>query len=385
MLIACSGPNAESYYAQGRQLREADEPIQAMKAFIAATRVSSSEYSYIGRSYSNMATMCRISERHDLAYELYERSAQQFLQAKDTSAYAFALNNMAWEQAVRGNKELANTLVDSAISVCPSKTLLAKVPETQAAACLYAGEYDSTLYYTEKVPMESTYFDILRAQAYTFIEEYDSALYYAQRVLAETNNPRYLDDVYYILTQCDSTANTDALRNLAATRTDIQRNLERNRTDWIEATQLAQKALQPEQRTMRWLYWLLTIILIALSIGLFFLRRRIRRTCLEQQCRILRRSKDLRSELQWNNYTQFCTVCNTRLSGIADKLIQRDFSEREIRICVLVLIGLSYAEMAEILYRAESGIGKDKYVIAKHLGVSAKDLQKTLRHIANER
>ena len=49
-----------------------------------------------------------------------------------------------------------------------------------------------------------------------------------------------------------------------------------------------------------------------------------------------------------------------------------------------LIIGLSYAQMAEVLFRAESGIGKDKYMIAKRLGVSVKDLQTTLIKIANE-
>ena len=56
--------------------------------------------------------------------------------------------------------------------------------------------------------------------------------------------------------------------------------------------------------------------------------------------------------------------------------------EREVRICMLVLIGLSYAEMADTLNRAQNGIGKDKYVIAKKLGVTVKDLQNALLHIA---
>ena len=51
---------------------------------------------------------------------------------------------------------------------------------------------------------------------------------------------------------------------------------------------------------------------------------------------------------------------------------------------MLVLIGLSYTEIAAVLYRAESGIGKDKYLIAKRLGVRTKDLQHTLREIAEE-
>ena len=199
VVTACSSrPDVEMYYQQGRELREADEPVAAMKAFIAATRVRSEEYVYKGRSYSNMATMCRIGERHELAYALYEQSAEQFLLSQDTLAYALALNNMAWEQAIMGQKAQALALVDSAVTICPDECLLNKVVETKAAAYLYTEQHDSLLQYTQQVPVESVYFDILRAQAYTFIAKYDSALYYAQRVVAQTDNPRYLDDAYYI-------------------------------------------------------------------------------------------------------------------------------------------------------------------------------------------
>ena len=93
-------------------------------------------------------------------------------------------------------------------------------------------------------------------------------------------------------------------------------------------------------------------------------------------------SNDLKNELHWDNYSEFCAICNERLFGLADKLQKRELSERDIRICVLVLLGLSYAQMADILYRAQNGIGKDKYLIAKKLGVTAKDLQTTLVSMA---
>ena len=390
VVTACSSrPDAEMYYQQGRELREADEPVAAMKAFIAATRVRSEEYVYKGRSYSNMATMCRIGERHELAYALYEQSAEQFLLSQDTLAYALALNNMAWEQAIMGQKAQALALVDSAVTICPDECLLNKVVETKAAAYLYAEQYDSLLQYTQQVPVESVYFDILRAQAYTFVAKYDSALYYARRVVEQTDNPRYLDDAYYVLTQCDSSAQADEIRTLAATRADIQRNLERNDAAWTEAMLLAEEALRPSESPIKREVWLLfAVIGVALIGGLTVWIVRIRRrrvSTLEQQCRALRQSKKLRDELQLDDYGQFCAICNKQLGGIADKLEQRGLSEREIRICVLVFIGLSYAEIAEVLYRAESGIGKDKYVIAKRLGVSIKDLQHTLRQIASEK
>ena len=384
--VACSSPTAESYYRQGRELREADEPVAAMNAFIAATRVQSREYNFKARSWSNMATMCRIGERHDLAYALYEKSLEQFALAKDTVAQAYALNNMAWEQAVQGNKDTATSLMDAALRLCADTAVQRKVLESRAASCLYAAEYDSVLFYTRQTA-PSVYFDMLQAQAYTFLGNNDSALFYAKRVVTQTDNPRYLDDVYYILTYCDSTALADEVRALAATRADIQLDLERNRGAWIEAMLLAEGALTPQELPLKpeILVILLCVVLpLIVLLVVFLILRRRHSDSLEQQCRTLRRSKNLREELQWNNYPQFCDVCNERLSHIVTKLEQRGLSEREIRICVLVLIGLSYAQMAEVLIRAESGIGKDKYLVAKRLGVSIKDLQATLIQIANE-
>lgn len=357
-----------------------------MQAFIASTRVSSREYAYKARSYSNMATMCRIGEQHETAYALYEKSLEQFVLAGDTLAQAYALNNMAWEQAVLGNKPTAVRLIDSALFVCSDEAVRAKVRESQAAACLYAGEYDSVLFYTGQT--SSLYFDMLRAQAYTFLGRNDSALYYAKRVVEQTDNPRYLDDVYYILSHCDATAEVEDIRRLADERTDIQRTLESIRPEWIEAMSLAKQALVPSQQSLKW--WI-GIVLAVLAVGVAawgawrLWKRKKQASSLEQQCRALRKSTRIREELHWNDYARFCAVCNERLWGIADKLDQRGLSEREIRICVLVLIGFSYAEIAEILFRAENGIGKDKYLIAKHLGVSVKDLQTTLRDIAQRK
>ena len=387
-LTACSGPKAEDYYRQGRQYREAGEPVAAMNAFIAATRVHSHEYSFKARSFSNMATMCRIGERHELAYSLYEQSFYQFELAQDSLAQAYALNNMAWEQAVLAHKQEAMRLVEEALSVCSDTAVQNKVLESQAAACLYAEEYDSVLYYAQQSPSESVYMHMLMAQAYTFMGNNDSALFYAKQVVTQTSNPRYLDDVYYILTFCDSTAQADEVRALAATRTDIQRDLERNNPEWIEAMLLAENALKAPKPTSPKILVLLVVMLLVLLAVICFIIHRLhkRRTdSLEQQCRTLRRCTDLRKELKWTNYQQFSLVCNQRLSGIVDKLERRGLSEREIRICVLVLIGLSYAQMAEVLIRAENGIGKDKYLVAKHLGVSVKDLQKTLRSIVREK
>ena len=391
--VACASPTAESYYLQGKQFREADKPVEAMQAFLSAVRVHSDEFAVKGRAYSNMATMCRMGEQHELAFDLYRKSLDQFVAAKDTLAQAFALNNMAWEKAVLADKQTAFQLLDSALAISSSEAVQTKVLESRAAACLYAAQYDSVLFYAAQTPAldsaqtTSAYFAILRAQAYTFLDNKDSALFYARQVLARTENPRYLDDAYYILAHCDSAAEADDIRTLASVRADIQRSLERNDPEWMEAMLLAQEALSPFSAPLKpqTIFALIAsaILLLLVAAGVLWLRSRRRENALDNQCRLLRQAPGIREELHWNDYRQFSAICNERLSGIVSKLEQRGLPERDIRICILVLIGFSYAEMAQILFRAENGIGKDKYLIAKRLGVSAKQLQDTLRSIAN--
>lgn len=371
----------------GKQFREADKPVEAMRAFTAATRVKSDEFGAQGRSFSNMATMCRMAEQHELAFSLYARSRDRFRRAHDTLAEAYALNNMAWEKAVLFDKQAAMSLIDSALSLSQNPVVQAKALEARAAAYLYHSDLDSALLCTASPPEPSVYLDMVRALAFALRVQNDSAVVYAWKVLQQTDNPRYLDDIYYILTNCDSAAVADDIRILSSRRADVQRSLERNNPDWMAAMHLAKEALaEPRNARARRIGLFFTVMalwFLGILAVVLFLRHRSRIGSLEQQCRSLRNASDVKTELCWNEYPIFRQTCNARLSGIVDKLEKKDFTEREIRIAVLVLIGFSYAEIAQVLFRAESGIGKDKYLIAKHLGVSVRELQPTLRKIAN--
>ncbi len=58
---------AHSCYYYGRLLREKENPVAAMKCFIAATHSRTSNYNLLGRVYSNMGGMCRQAEEYELA------------------------------------------------------------------------------------------------------------------------------------------------------------------------------------------------------------------------------------------------------------------------------------------------------------------------------
>ena len=268
-------------YEQGKALREAGEPVKAMQSFITAAQNAKDSHGLSGRIYSNMANMCRQAERHEMAYDIYTLSAEQFALAYDTLATAYALNNMAWQQAVMGHKDTALLLIDSALAVCPSEAVQSKVNESFAASYLYAEQYDSVLIYARQIA-DTLYAEMLLAQAYALNGQCDSALLYACRVAERTTNPRYLDDTYYILTHCDSTAGRAEVITLAEKRTDVQRELEQYKSEMAQAVLLLQ---QSREKKTPFPWCILTLIvlvgcIIILSVYRWFRtnkRRQIKR------------------------------------------------------------------------------------------------------------
>ena len=100
---------------------------------------------------------------------------------------------------------------------------------------------------------------------------------------------------------------------------------------------------------------------------------------IDDYCTILGDSATLKKDLNWNDYSAMCQIVDHQFYFLARKLQQTQLlSEREIRLCVLSLLDLSYDKMAEILNYAPNGIGKFKVRVAKKLGTSAKNLREFL-------
>ena len=385
--------DARSYYEEGKALREKGEQVAAMRAFIRATHCETDNESLLGRVYSNMANMCRQADDHRTAFEVYKLSAEHFAKSYDSLTYAYALNNMAWEQAAMGHKPQALALVDSAVSCYPYFPLTEKVIETKAAACFFAQEYDSVLYYT--APSHgSDYLLMLRAQAFSFLQMDDSASWYAKELLPRTTNPFYLDDLYYILTHNDAAADKETLLCLSSERADVQKQIKERHGQLALAVNLLQQELNPEEPTRPIWFILLIVCGLALLGWLIFVawqqhQLRAEKAKFEQtrikelndNRQLLLESEDIRQELEWNDFDALCREINKRFHGLAMTLQAQDLNEQDIRICILVLIGLSHKEIAEMLNCSPKSIGKLKDVTARKLGVSGGQLQTKLEKI----
>ena len=382
-----------SLYQNGKALREDGKQVEAMQAFIEAAHSETEDEALLGRVYSNMANMCRQANDHKTAYEVYEMSAAHFKKTDDSLAYAYALNNMAWEQSVIGEKEKAYMLIDSAVRIYPYSPLIEKVIETKSAACLFRQEYDSVLYYTKDA--ENDYLLMLRAQAYSYLQIDDSAMIYAEQLLPRMTNLFYLDDLYYILTHNDSSADKESLRDLSSARADVQNAIKERHGELTKAVQLLKQDLaKKEQANSRkvLLLWAIGIGLLVWGAVMIYKQRKLRREKsdfeevrrkeLAQNVRQLQEAKDIRQELAWDDFAALCQQIDKRFHGLAETLKAQDLNEQDIRICVLVLIGLSHKEIADMLNCSPKSIGKLKDLTAKKLGVSGGQLQEKLQNTA---
>ena len=391
IIISCShSRDAQALYEQGKALREAGRQVEAMQCFMDATHSGTTDEALLGRIYSNMANMCRQANEHETAYEVYVLSANHFAASGDTLAYAYALNNMAWEQAVLGRKDSALALIEQALSIYPREPLIGKVRESRAAACLFAQEYDSVLFWT--APPFNDYLQTLRAQAFSFLQMDDSATYYAQTLLPRTTNLFALDDLYYILTHNDETVDKETVQTLSSQRADVQKAIENRRVALIQAVQLMEREKnQKEQIGLILLALLAALMAIGLSVWALFLFRkhrlwhneqaeqeRLRRNERLHTIKLLCDAPDLRTELAWNDYTELCRRTDKLFQGLAGYLQTQGMNEQDIRICILALLGLTHKQMAEMLHCSPKSIGKLKDITARKLSVSGGNLHDKL-------
>ena len=262
--------------------------------------------------------------------------------------------------------------------------------ESRAAACLFAQEYDSVLFWS--APPANDYLLTLRAQAYSYLQIDDSATCYAQLLLPRTTNIFALDDIYYILTHNDVTAGKETLRALASQRADVQKTIESRHGKLTQAVQLLKQDLNRGNKP--WQKWggriaaMLGVVLSLIALGLFGRWRyersthtHIRKEELDSILRTLREAENIRKELAWGDYAECCRRMDKLMYGLAYKLQSQGLNEQDVRLCLLVLVGLSHKQIAEILNCSPKSIGKLKDLTARKLGVSGGQLQSKIEQL----
>ena len=416
--LGLGSPYAHACYHYGKLLRAKENPVEAMQAFIAATHSGTKDYHILGRIYSNIGSICHLAGEFQLSYNMYEKSADMFIRNGDTLAFYYAHNDMAFELAEQGKKEETLSHLALIENQCHDDYLLTKIWETKANAYLYNQQYDSAIYCAQYVYYTPTTL-IICAQAYSNLGIGDSATYYAEKVLNASSSLGDINNALYILTNDDKTKDTDAIREIAASRSDTQKLLEIRQGRLSQAVQLLEQDLHYKP-DYRWLYAILaTLVVVGACIYAYIHRKRRQHALLSQQvndldiqnkeaetqhekiigdiekhkrtitdeieknCQLIIKAESFPQNIYWNKYKKMCSIVDKRFYMLASKLHTKyKLNETETRLCVLTLLDCKYDLIADLLYRSNSSIGTLKIRVAKKLGTTAKDLRMYL--IENE-
>lgn len=392
---------AHACYHYGRKLRDKDNPVAAMQVFLAATHSRTHDYHILARTYSNIGDICRLGEAYDLAYCVYQHAINNFILCDDSIMSYFTQNNQAYVLAEKGDVVNSVSLLDSIAKKCPSLPYLQMaITETRAIAYLKAHQYDSVLLYaTQLITYDTTYnlAYVIKAQAFSFIDNADSATYYAYKGLNNSANIYNQANLYYILTNQDDEKDITAVREYSAKRADTQKLIEIRQGKLSQAVQLLKQDLtrKPDRR---WLYAIIvTILVLGIVNGCLVYKKRKRHQLLSQQiedlesknkvqtdqirvqmeerCSVIVNSPNIKEELDWYNYDHMYAIVNLRLLGILNHLQPYSLSEKEIRLCILILLKASTSQMVDMIPYAQSGLGKFKYSTARKLGTTTADMR----------
>ena len=411
-------------YHYGKMLRAKDNPVAAMQVFINATHAGSDDKQILGRIYNNMGDICHRANEFDLSYNMFKRSADVFLSDKDTLSYYYCLNDMALELAEQGKKDYCLSLLQQIYhSHTQDNILMAYCLHSQIQAYIRCSQYDSAIICASKAKQYISYLptiDIQFAQAYSFLGKKDSAVYYAKRVLFESNDLFDRNNALYILTADDKTKDIDEVRETAAGRSDTQKLIEISRSKHAQAVQLLEQDLN-RKLSLAWLYAIIgTLVIVGACIWIYVHHKRLQRQLLSQQvddltskkiavqqhheqivyehtkytnklitqvnqnCTILFQQENFPDNIYWKDFVAMRKLINDNFGMLINKLqCIYQLSEKEIRLCILVLIGnIGSKQMADLLCYGESGIRNYKNRIAKKLGTNSTELREFLINLA---
>lgn len=439
---------ARACYYYGRMLRDRNDQVSAMRAFISGTHAPYvqrdvplpwfNDYHILGRIYSNMGTMCHHAGEFELSYDMYKSSAEQFNRRDETTLYHYARNAMALQLAEQCKHDEALSLIYAIEQECTNANVRTKLWETKAILYYNIAFYDSTIYAVNQLQQEGNHETtgyVKEAQAFWHLQQYDSALYYAKVVM---DHPYASDqDKYhmlYILMKHDSSTGKEDVQALSSARADLDAEVIEPLLQQLSAA--VEVLRQDLDKKPHYIYLCFLLASICLIVGVAWVaKNHIKKvTIIEQEkhqqlskrnteihaeikqlqtsnkalrqenndlqimhyahqekiiqeiennCIAINQSKDWKQELHWKDYNAFCETVDRYFLLLATKLkTTNKLEEKEIRLCILVLLEMDNFTIAKTINYAPNGIGKYKYRIAQKLGTTIRELRQFLIEMA---
>ena len=375
---------AHACYHYGRLLIDSNHPLPAVEQLLQAEHYTPRDYSLLGRVYSNLANVCLEAEQYEEARSYHSLSSERFLQAGDSLSFYYELMFKVLDEGLMGQYDSAITSLQQIRKLNPNQSIRAFSYEIQSFISVSNGRYQESLLFIDSAaiygisrPKDWTN----KATSYHYLGQKDSALFYAEKVASAESGLQNLYSAYYILTNDNPLLEQDSLLSHVAYRADVGEALKEYKSYCLQAYEHMVSVRQ--NLKIRRLYQSLFSLLLSgiLLIVLYYFvqksrHKRKRYQQLEDTCRTLCTYSNLEHEIHWNDYQTMCDFIDLKFDHIITKLQTiTTLKELDVRLCVLVLIGLQSKAIAEMMHYSPKSIGRIKENVANKLGIHGSQLR----------
>ena len=428
-----SDETVDSLYYQGRQFLQIHYYDSALTCFSKAEEnfTECTSMRRKGQIYANLASLYKDASIYVEAMDYAEQSLEAYLSLHDTACILLSWMDIAdiyTHMDVEDKYELAQQCYDKALTYFEyyvNDSIKGRVYQEKGMKFVLSEQLDSAIYYLFKsmqLPAQGNAMSIrslYMGLAYQKQNTLDSAKYYTHKALSLPNALRQRSGCYNVLLRIaraeDDTMAINHYSNILVNYKDSILHLENQTAKRIVSLNNASQHTIRQHYKCRIVWW--TIAGVCLLVGVALLghlfRRKVQqqkdqklnqmltalqekleeeenrkamdRTAVEMQLNSLKKSVEVLGIKSFDHWKERKEEASQRyFYSIMDRLyVSFPFlSERELHLCLLVLIKMSNEEMANVLCLSPKSMSKTKKRVAERLGTPVSQLREYLLQCA---
>ncbi len=387
---------AKAYYFMGRNFYYLNDFSTAADYYILCDRMNPSDPMYKGRINSCMGYLCKQDSCFKEALVFYERSSKAFHESGNEWYYAHNLLNVA-EQYVHLHAFNKMDSVFLLLRDCQLDSLCyARMLEIKAHALLNQQKYDAALAclleiknYQQNVEVQS-YRAMKMMQLYARMDSLRQTIPLANYILQNSTHAVFRSNAYFYLIQdAEKCSNANEVAKYSYLREDEDRRVRHASEFFAQASTKLKVYLQNPNpyRKMSSCIAIIGLLLVLVTGGALWLCKHYFHTVkigaknkakrrANFTKRVFNHSIHFVKAATWKDDKTVRDLANLHFSDMFNRLEDTyHLSEREMQICLMVLLEYSREQMADILHIQPNTISKAKLKIAKELKTNSATLR----------
>lgn len=387
----------KAYYLMGRNLDDYHNNFSdAADFYIEADRLKTKDLILLGRINSCMGYLCKQDSCFEEALAFYERANEAFEKSGDDRRIANGLLSIAEQYINLKEYDKADSVLAIAERYEIDSAYYANVMDVKAMALFNQQKYNLALAclletkdYQQNVEVQS-YRAMKMMQLYARMDSLKQTIPLANFILQNSTNAIFRSNAYFYLIQdAEKQTKLKEVAKYSYLREDEDRKVQHNSEYYAQASTKLKVYLQNPNpyRKMGSCIVIIGLLLILVTGGALWLCKHYFHTVkigaknkakrrANFTKRVFNHSIHFVKAATWKDDKTVRDLANLHFSDMFNRLEDTyHLSEREMQICLMILLEYSREQMADILHLQPNTISKAKLKIAKELKTNSATLR----------